>query len=234
MDTEYLIDIFELESRSLDAMVRTHPSLRPLFTRSFRGVDLDALRRAYLGLLKISADVTRHTVPALRAAGLALRAGDAADRKWSELFLGYATDETDTGADYGHHVWARQDMAALGAPAELLDAPVQTSAVLYGKYFIEDAARHPYAILGAKGVLEHAAIRTADEIARAVVESGIPHADQATQFFHHHGVLDIEHVRDGDRNLQHLADPEQQRQIVEGAYVTTGTYRALVHHLLPA
>jgi hypothetical protein len=233
MDIQYLIDIFELESRSLDALLRQHPLLRPLFTLDFEAVDSTALRQAYLKLLKLSADYTQYTVPALRAAGLALRDGDDTDRCWGEVFLAYAVDETDDTADYGHHVWARHDMKALGASPDLLDAPTHTSAVLYGKYFVDDAAHHPYAILGAKGVLEHAAIRTADDLARGVVKSAMPHAEHATRFFHHHGVLDIDHVREGDRNLQRLDHADKRRQIVEGAYVTTGTYRALVHHLLP-
>lgn len=233
MDLQYLIDIFELESRSLDALLRGHPLLRPLFTRNFQEVDTDALRRAYLLLLKISADYVQYTVPALRASGEALRHGDAVDRRWSEIFLAYACDETDENDGYGHHFWARDDMAALGAPRDLLDAPTHPTAVLYGKYFVDDAARHPYAILGAKGVLEHGAVRTAGDLARGIVDSGIPAAENATRFFRSHGVLDIDHVREGDRNLQHLEDAAKRRQVTEGAYFTTGTYRALVHHLLP-
>jgi hypothetical protein len=237
MDIQYLINIFEIESRSLDALLRQHPLLRPLFTRSFRGVEASALRQAYLHLLKLSADYVQYTVPALRAAGQALRDGDAEDQRWSRLFLGYAADETDADADadadYGHHVWARDDMRALGAPDELIDAPPHPAAALYGRYFIDGAARHPYAILGAKGVLEHAAVRSADDLARGVLDSGLPRAEDATRFFHHHGVLDVDHVREGDRNLRQLADDDKCRQILEGAYMTSGTYRALIHHLLP-
>lgn len=236
MNVQYLIDIFEIESRSLDMLLRQHVLLRPLFTRSFREVETSTLRQAYLHLLKLSADYVQYTVPALRAAGKALRDGDAEDQRWSRLFLGYAADETDTDSDAscGHHVWARDDMRALGAPAELIDAPPHPAAALYGTYFIEDAARHPYAILGAKGVLEHWAIRSADDLARGVRVSGIPQAENATRFLHHHGVLDIEHVRDGDRNLRQLTDSDKCRQILEGAYMTSGTYRSLIHHLLPA
>lgn len=237
MDIQYLIDIFEIESRSLDVLLRQHPLLRPLFARSFRGVETGALRLAYLHLLKLSADYVQYTVPALRAAGQALRDGDAEDQRWSRLFLGYAADETDTGADvsadYGHHVWAYDDLRALGAPDELIEAPPHPAAALYGKYFVDEAVRHPYAILGAKGVLEHTAVRSADDLARGVLDSGIPHADQATRFFHHHGVLDIDHVREGDRNLRQLGHDEKCRQILEGAYMTSGTYRALIHHVLP-
>jgi hypothetical protein len=232
MTVQYLIEIFDLESRGLEALLRQHPRLRPLLTRSFEGTDPDDLRRAYLQLLKLSADYSQYTVPALRAAGEALRGGDAIDRRWSKLFLGYAVDETDADADYGHHNWARDDMRALGASAELLDAPTHPSAVAYGQYFVDDAARHPYAILGAKGVLEHAAVRTADDLARGVLDSGIPQAATATRFFHHHGLLDIDHVREGDRNLRELEGAERCRQIVAGAYFTSGTYRALLHQLL--
>lgn len=237
MDIQYLIDIFEIESRSLDMLLRQHPLLRPLFIRRFRGVELDALRQAYLQLLKLSADYVQYTVPALRAAGQALRHGDAEDQRWSRLFLGYAADETDTGADastdHGHHLWAYDDMRALGAPDELIDAPPHPAAALYGKYFIDDAPRHPYAILGAKGVLEHTAIRAADDLARGVLDSNIPRAEHGTRFFYHHGVLDIDHVRDGDRNLNQLTHITKCRQILEGAYMTSGTYRALIHQVLP-
>ncbi len=235
MDVQYLIDIFEIESRSLDALLRQHLLLRPLFTRSFWGVETSALRHAYLHLLKLSADYVQYTVPALRAAGRALRDGDTEDQRWSRLFLGYAADETDTDSDasHGHHVWARDDMRALGAPDELIDAPPHPAAALYGRYFVDDAALHPYAILGAKGVLEHWAIRSADDLARGVLDSGIPHAENATRFLHHHGVLDVQHVREGDRNLRQLAGSDKRRQILEGAYMTSGTYRSLIHHVLP-
>jgi hypothetical protein len=234
MDIQYLVDIFDLESRALDALVRGHSHLRPLFTRDFTGVDIGALRNAYLQLLKISADYVQYTVPALRAAGRALRDGDAVDRHWSELFLSYAVDETDENGGRGHHLWAREDMLALGASRDLVDAPPHFGAVLYGTYFVDDAAKHPYAILGAKGVLEHAAARSAGDLARGVLEAGIPNAENATQFFHHHGVLDVDHVREGNHNLRQLEDVNRWRQIVEGAYVTTGTYRALIHHVLPS
>lgn len=233
MHIQHLIDIFELEGRALDATLRQHPALRSLFSRNFQGVDADALRRAYLQLLKLSADYVQHTVPALRAAGEALRTGDDEDRRWSRMLLDYATGESDEQAGYGHHVWARDDMAALGASPELLDAPAHPSAVVYGKYFVDDAGRHPYAILGAKGVLEHLSIRSADDLVRGLVDSGIPNARNAISFIYHHGVLDIDHVREGDRNLRQLEHVHKRRQVLEGAYFTSGSYRALVHYLLP-
>ncbi|HET9620651.1 MAG TPA: iron-containing redox enzyme family protein [Kofleriaceae bacterium] len=234
MNIEQLIDVFELESRALDATLRHHPALRPVFSRNYQGVDIEALKRSYLQLLKMSADFVQYTVPALNAAGTALRDGDAEDQRWSALFLDYAAGETDEQGDYGHHIWAIDDMKALGAPAELLAAPPSPHAVLYRKYFIDDVARHPYAILGAKGVLEHFSIRVADDVARGIVDSRIANAENAVQLFHHHGVLDIEHVREGDRNLRQLEHPEKRFQILEGAYFTSGTYRSLVRHMLPS
>ncbi|HEY0194692.1 MAG TPA: iron-containing redox enzyme family protein [Kofleriaceae bacterium] len=239
MDIRYLTDTFEREGLGLDTLIRRHPLLAPLFTRNFRGVSIDALRGAYLQLLKLKADYVQYTVPALRAAGEALRGGDGEDRQWSAVFLDYANGETDEAhpdggnEDYGHHVWARNDMIALGAPEELLAAPTDPTAVLYGQYFVEGAARHPYAVLGAKGVLERFSLRVSDDLVGGLIDSGIPNAARATQFFEHHGVLDIDHVRQGDRNLAQLAAGPKRNQILEGVYVTTGHYRALVHHLLP-
>jgi len=233
MEIHHLIDVFEQESRLLDATLRWHPQLRPLFSLNFDGSDAGALKRAYLQLLKLKVDYVQYTVPALRASGQALRGGDDEDRWWSARFLEYADGETDEVADYGHHVWARDDMKALGVSADLLDAPPHLHAALYGKFFVAEAGRHPYAILGAKGVLEHFSIRAADDLVRGLIASGIPNAENATTFIRQHGTLDIEHVRAGDRNLSALKHPDKRLQVLEGAYFTSGTYRALVRHALP-
>jgi hypothetical protein len=230
MNVEHLINVFELESQLLDATLRHHPLLQPLFSCNFRGVDASALKQTYLKLLKLKADYVQYTVPALRAAARALRDGDDEDRRWSALLLEYAAGEGE--AEHGHHLWARDDMKALGASADLLHAPPHASAVLYGKYFIDDVELHPYAILGAKGVLEHFSLRVSDDVVRGVVSSGIANAENATSFFCHHGVLDIDHVRQGELNLGELAHPHKRFQVLEGAYFTSGTYRSLAHYLL--
>lgn len=232
MDVKHLTDVFESEGRLLDATLRCHPRLRPLFTPDASG-DREALRRSYLALLKLKVDYVRFTVPALRAAGEALRDGDDEDRAWSALFLGYATDETDEKGDYGHHLWALDDMRALGATSAELEAPPAASAVAYGRFFVDEAARHPYGILGAKGVLEHFSIRVSDDLVRGIRASGIPGAERAVSFFRHHGVLDIEHVRQGDRNLGRLRDGRKRFGVLEGAYFASGAYRSLVHEALP-
>lgn len=232
MDVAYLIDTFDRESQLLEATLRNHRVLRPLFTSDFAGADLDAVRLGYLQLLKLSADYVRYTVPALRAAGEALRMGDDEDRGFSEHLLQYARGETDETAGYEHHIWARQDMIALGATAAELEAPQLAGTALYGQYFVDDAARHPYAILGAKGVLEHLSVRSADDLVAGLRASGIPNADRAITFVHHHGSIDIDHVRDGDRNLARLSTPAKRRQVLEGAYVTSGAYRSFIHQYL--
>lgn len=232
MNIEDLINAFEIEGKLLDATLRHHPKLQALFTLDFLETDLAALKHAYLQLLKLKADYVQHTTPALRAAGDALRAGDDEDRRWSERFLGYAADETDEQGGYGHHVWAHNDMIALGASAEFQDAPPHASVRRYAKYFIDDVRLHPYAILGAKGVLEHFSIRVSDDLVRGIVGSRIPNAGDATSFFDHHGLLDIDHVREGNRNLADLVHADKRQQILEGAYVTSGAYRACVRDYL--
>jgi hypothetical protein len=234
MDVSYLVDVFEREGSLLDATLRQHRRLRPLFGGALAGVDRSALKQIYLELLKLKADYVRYTVPALRAAGEALQSGDEEDRRWSELFLRYSAGETDEQGGYGHHAWALADMKALGAPAELLDAPPHPSAILYGKFFVDDAPDHPYAILGAKGVLEHFSVRVSDDIVRGLLASGIANAADAVSFFRHHGVLDIDHVREGDRNLERLGSVGKRFQVLAGAYFTSGAYRSLVRHALSA
>jgi hypothetical protein len=95
------------------------------------------------------------------------------------------------------------------------------------------AGQHPYAILGAKGVLEHFSIRMSDDVVRGIIASGIANAENAVSFFRHHGVLDIDHVRESDRNLGKLEHEQKRFQLLEGAYFTSGIYRSLVHYLLP-
>lgn len=233
MDRDHLVSVFDLEGKLLDATLRQHPRLRSLFTRNFEDVNLGRLKNSYLCLLKLKADYVRYTVPALRSAGIALQAGDDEDRAWSELFLGYAAGETDEGGDYGHHVWAFEDMEALGAAPACREAPPHASCLPYGRFFVDEASRHPYAILGAKGVLEHFSVRVSDDIVAGVIASGIANAENAVGFFRHHGVLDIDHVRQGDRNLEKLRQPEKCFQILQGAYFTSGIYRSLVHYQLP-
>jgi heme oxygenase-like protein len=123
-------------------------------------------------------------------------------------------------------VGAQRHEGALGASADMLDAAPHASARLYGEYFVDEAARHPYAILGAKGVLEHLSIIGSDDIADGMRESRIARAENATTFFRHHGVLDIDHVRDGDRNLERsLKDPRKIRQVFDGVCFTGTVYR---------
>lgn len=230
MDTMLLVELFDREAALLEATLRGHPRIGRLFDRD-PSRDASALRCAYLDLLKLKADYVVHTVPALRAAGRALANGDAEDRAWSRVFLGYAHGETDDDGGYGHHVWAFDDMRALGATEERITAPPTPHASLYGRYFVEEAERHPYAILGAKGVLEHFSLRVSDDIVRGVLESGVANAADAVSFFRHHGVLDVDHVREGDRNLDRLLDPSKRAHVVEGSYFTSGAYRSMVAHV---
>jgi hypothetical protein len=229
-----LTRIFDLEAAALRHALRAHPRLAPLFGPA-RDQDGPALRESYLRLLKLTVDYVAHTVPMLRAAGRALAGGDAGDRAWSALFLVYGADETEQyrGEERAHDAWALEDLRALDAPAPLLAEPPAAPVDWYGDYFVRRAAEHPYAVLGAKGVLEHLALALADDLVAAVRASSIPNGARATSFFARHGVLDVEHVRAGDRNLAALADPRKRAQVIEGAYVTGGSYRAFLAYALP-
>lgn len=232
MNYTYLTTIFETESHAISEMLRLHPKLRPFFQLDLHDSCIDLYQHNYVKLLKIKADYVQFTVPALRAAGTALQDGDAEDRAWSDMFLGYAAGETDEAENYGHHIWALDDLRAIDPISALINAPISEPARLYGQYFVDAAPRHPYAILGAKGVLEHLSIKIADDLVRGVHASGIPNAFQGTKFFHHHGVLDIDHVQEGDRNLSKLTSGRKLQEILEGAYFTSGSYRALIDQCL--
>jgi hypothetical protein len=228
MEIAHLISVFDIEAAVLDAFVKGHPALKPFFSPGAGEKSKDELKEAYLRYLKATADYVRYSVPMLRASGEVLRGGDEEDRAWSKLFLDYAQDETESEEAYGHHVWALNDMKALGATEAQMSAPPHPSAVVYSKFFVDNARLHPYAVLGTKGVLEHLSLLMCDDLVKGLVESGIPNAENATSFFHHHGILDIEHVRSGDTNLEQLKGPEKRAQVLEGAYFTSGSYRAFL------
>lgn len=228
LDHDLLLFIVNLEAGGLERLVRSHPALSPLFGPARPRPRVSELRDAYLRLLKVKADYVRWTVPMLRAAGEALRGGDDEDRAWSDVFVGYSRDETDTREGYGHHVWALDDMRALGAPEAALSAPAHPSVAAYARYFVDEAARHPYAILGAKAVLEHLSLRISDDLVQGVMSSGIEGAAGAVTFFGRHGVLDIDHVQGGDQNLARIRRPERRHEVLAGAYFTSGCYRAFL------
>ena len=108
-------------------------------------------------------------------------------------------------------------------------APPHASVTAYNRYFLEDVRLHPYAFLGAKGVLEHLSIRICDDLVRGVLASGIENAAGAVTFFGHQGTLDIDHVRGGDTNRARLEEPRKRYQVLQGAYFTSGCYRAFLH-----
>jgi hypothetical protein len=230
LSMKQIVETMRGEAEALDQVVRAHPPLRPFFAGDFAGRTLPEVRNAYLRLLKMKADYVIHSVPMLHAAGEALRGGDDEDRAWSELFLGYARDEIDAEEERGHHVWARADLRALGAPRSLIDAPAHPIVSVYSNYLVTEAGRHPYAILGTKCVLEHLSIRMSDDLVQGVLARGVPGAEQAVTFFHHHGQLDLEHVRAGDRNLERIQSPAKRLQILEGAFFTSGCYRAFLRY----
>jgi hypothetical protein len=226
MNVRHLIELFEIESHTLNTLLRQHVHLKPLFARNFKAVDLGALKLSYLQYLKMTADYVQFTCPAFRAAGEVLSKGDVEDRRWSKVFIDYSEGETDEKEGYGHEVWALNDMKVLGASPGLLEASAHASAIQYGDYFVNQAAKHPYAILGAKGVLEHLSIIMADDAADGVLQSGIVRAKDAVTFLRHHGVLDIEHVREGDHNLvESFADPLKIQQVFDGVCVASTSYR---------
>lgn len=262
IDADYVARALRLQARCLRDALLENPVLRSMIN----GIDTrqglaspEEVRDVYARLLRMSADYVQFTVPALRAASLALSAtGDVDDALWADRLARYATDETDetdetdgTGTGEGdresgdradavatrgrgHETWALADLSDLGA-TELAAAPLHPAAAEYGWYFVSRASEHPYAILGAKSLLEELSVRVSGPIlaslraARIAYRSG---QDDAARFLHHHGDLDVEHGRQGARDLRDIRYVSRRQQILEGAYVTTGIYRQLAHHYL--
>ncbi len=219
MNHNYVVNVFETEAKNLDLNLRNHSKLSAFFTKiSFN----ENLKKYYGSYLNMTTKYVSYTVPMLRAAGEALALGDDEDKIWSQGFLHYANDEIDEIGNYGHHVWAEQDLQAIG---ENLVNDIPKSIKIYGDYFVKYAAKHPYAILGAKGVLENLSILSADDFVEGILASSLPNKENAVSFLSHHGTLDIEHVKQANENLSKISSEEKLMQIVEGVYFTSGSYR---------
>jgi hypothetical protein len=221
MTTEAVVVTFDVYAAELRAAIREAPLLAPFFGAPSQGVDLTV---AYCAYLKVTEGYIRCTVPALRAAGRALAGGDDVDRRWSEILLGVAVEETDTEAGTGHEQWATDDMRAVGGPPALVAASTPLAVDRYRRFMVDDALAHPYGVFGAKGVFEHLAIAVAAEFAAGLLASGIPNIAQGVRFISTHGVLDVQHVRHGDGLIRTITDSSKLMQIVEGAIVSREAY----------
>lgn len=244
IDAEYVARSLRLQAQSLREVLSENPVLRRMihgdYAQSGRAAERDAyaslVRGTYASLLRMSRDYVQFTVPALRAASEVLAASaDPDDRLWSVRLAAYAAEETDESAGQGHETWATADLADLGVAHALTpEERPHPAAAEYGWYFVSRAGEHPYAILGAKSVLEELSVRVAHQILLGVRVAGVIPAqgDGAARFLCHHGELDVEHGRRGTRDLRDLRLVHQRRQVLEGAYVTVGAYRHLAYHYL--
>lgn len=119
-------------------------------------------------------------------------------------------------------------MRAVGAPDGFIAAPPPDAGRRDGEFMIDDAGRHPYGTLGAKGVLEHLAITVAEDFRIGLLRSGIANIENGVRFVSSHGTLDVEHVRDGDAVIRSLTSPEKLQQVADGTAVTRDAYRAFL------
>jgi Iron-containing redox enzyme len=231
LDPNYVAGALRIEARHLRDVLLGNPAIRWMIEGGTRPPELGEARDAYARLLQMSAEYVRFTVPALRAASEVLStSADSDDLAWSTRLASYVLDETyDVGQ--GHESWALADLADLGVSCE---GTIHPAAAEYGWYFVDQARSHPYAILGAKSVLEELSVRVANVILSGARNVGAVPAsgEEGARFMHHHGDLDVEHGRQGARDLRSLRFAHQRRQVLEGAYITTGVYRQLAHHYL--
>ena len=227
MNATMVIDAITRESEVLNDCVRNHSQLSRFFGNTHSG-SIAEKRDAYIRYLKLTADYVACTVPMLRAAGEALANGSGGDKEWSSILLSYAADEIDPIENYGHNFWATNDMRALGASDDEVNETCADFILSYKRYFVENAGQHPYAILGAKGVLEHLAIVLCDDLVGGIRASSIPNASNAVSFFSQHGMLDIDHVIEGDNNLRRITSGVNLDQVLAGAYFTGGSYRSFL------
>ncbi len=209
-DTAHLIRAMTREGRMLNAEMRAHPRMQAFFRRERSDVDPADLHQTGLRFLRLTTAYAAQMAPALQASASVLCTGDGEDRCWSARMLG------------GH------DEAICGLEGAAPDVPSYAAAV-YGQYFVREAERYPYAILGAKGVLARLVALVADDLMVSFKTSGIDLTHQAVHIIARHaGARGIERVRAGNQALYDLMSPRKCGQVLIGACFTSGIYRMLV------
>jgi hypothetical protein len=225
----HLIHVFKGEAASLAEEMYTHPLLGRFFSKDFSGVSTEILKGSYMQWLKMLADYVSYTVPMLRASSENLRDGDDDDGLWSRLFDVEKKEETDEKKKSGHHIWAIDDMKALGASDGFISAPQRNFIKKYGDFHVSFNREHPYGSLGAKGILEHLAVTVCEPMRDGLLVSGIENIANAVSFISAHGELDKEHTKAGNRFvLDHLKSSKKCLQVLAGANATSEMYRALM------
>ncbi len=249
LDGNFVVDTFAREAEGLNWALENNPKLRPFFNYRTSGVDREALKQAYMNWLKLTAEYVRFTLPMLEAAAETLSKGDEEDKAWGERMSHFAAGERDKG--YGHEIWALNDLRALGASEELINAPPPWTVKFYGDRAIEIAGKEPYSIMARKGVLERLSILNSPRLSSGLIASGIlppyerkqgefdeefemnamRHAEQFMTFVVKHGILDFPHTQQGEAAVRTIKDQRKLLQMLEGAFFTSGSYRAIMEHI---
>lgn len=179
--------------------------------------------KSYTWFLSQAYHHVKHTVPLMMACGGRLPERLEYVRK---ALVEYIEEE------YGHHEWILNDLETCGEDTETVrhGAP-DTSIELMVAYLYDRIHRgNPAAFFGMVQVLEGTSVELATPLGEAIQKQlGLP--DEAFSYLYSHGALDQEHFEFFRNLMNEIADPDDQRAIVEAARMVYRLYGDMLHNI---
>jgi len=180
-------------------------------------------REEYAHFLVQSYHYIRWTTPFLRAAARRLRE----QGRYPDVA---ALMESQAHDKDGHDRWLLEDLAALGYPEEAVlsaaVAPAVKAYVAWNRFIVEDGS--PLALLGTGYVLGLLSVRHAVDLVQVLVgANAVPNIQAAVKFIRGHRDLDPDHVKEIERAIAQVKEPEDCDAIHDSARTTRAQYAGI-------
>jgi pyrroloquinoline quinone (PQQ) biosynthesis protein C len=127
--------------------------------------------------------------------------------------------------EHGHERWILNDIAACGADgrAAAARAPSLATELMVSFAYDTIARQNPVGLFGMVFVLEGTSVTIASRAAQVIqARLGLP--ERAFSYLRSHGNVDIEHIRDFERLVNRLDDPDDRAAVVHCARVVFKLY----------
>jgi pyrroloquinoline quinone (PQQ) biosynthesis protein C len=155
---------------------------------------------------------------------LLLRAGSELERRGRLELASLFTRKA--GEEDGHHLWALDDLIALGVPAAAVEGTPPSSAVeAYRAWALYASACAPLAIVGLAFILEWLSYARAGQAAdNLVAHSGIAGVAGAVRFLRSHADADAAHIEAFRPVVSTITDADEIELVTLSARLTATLY----------
>ncbi|MFM2481989.1 TenA family transcriptional regulator [Celerinatantimonas sp. YJH-8] len=169
----------------------------------------------------------KHTVPLLMACGGRL----SEEYEWLRQAIGEYIEE-----ESGHHEWILDDIAALGANAQMVrdnqgEGRVGWPIELMVAYLYHQIDRHnPLALFGMVWVLEGTSVSIGGNMAE-LIRHRLDLPEAAMSYLTSHSTLDQEHIQLFERLMNRVESPLDQQVIIDSANRVFHLYGEMLRQL---